>query len=262
MLYYIGEVNKIKNGGTKFMKNLNSNNYMDSIYEILDAPEVEYNEDGIEYLDEPEDELFYDDGLSWADDITYLDEPEDEEPILDLGEGFIPLHQGEVYQEELVVIDENYVLDEYEYDIVENVIQPAVEETVQESDDYSFDDIYNIITDNDEINLELDEVESIIQFPVKQTLEEELNIPDISEEDDKIAKAIAKEHMENVKAGEAVGGIFADVEVPEDDTSWVNDDDLFGNDISVIIAEDPNQEVEETDYVEGSFQDWLNNQQQ
>ena len=37
-------------------------------------------------------------------------------------------------------------------------------------------------------------------------------------------------------------------------------EDLFGNDIDVIIAEDPNAEVVEDDFVEGSFQDWLEQQ--
>ena len=67
-----------------------------------------------------------------------------------------------------------------------------------------------------------------------------------------------KEHMDNVKAGEVAGGLFGDLENPEDDTSWVKDDnDLFGADISVIIAEDPNKEVEDEEFVEGSFEDWL-----
>ena len=56
--------------------------------------------------------------------------------------------------------------------------------------------------------------------------------------------------------------LFGDVENPDDDTSWVNDDDLFGNNIDVIIADDPNKEVEENDYVEGSFSQWLDQQNQ
>lgn len=256
------------------MKNLNNENYMQGIYDIINAPEEVYNEDGIEYLDEPDDFTYgYDDELAWADDITYLDEPEDEEFDLDLGEGFIPLYHNEDCQEVVLVIDENYVPDEYEYDIVNYEVQAVVQESIeehivnveQESYDYdgelSMDKIYDILNEDDSISLKLEEGESLIKFPVEQTLEEELNVPDISEEDDKIAKAIAKEHMENVKAGEAVGAIFDDVETPEDDTSWVNDEDLFGNNIDVIIAEDPNKEVEE-EYVEGSFQDWLNQQNQ
>ena len=243
------------------MRNKNNKNYMEDIYDVIYAPEVEYNDDGIEYLDSPDDELFYgyDDELSWADDITYLDDPEDDEFDLDLGEGFIPLPQGDVYEEELVVIDEQYILDEFECDIIEDYVQPAIE---QQEDDYGMEDIYNIINEDDEIVLNVDEAESLIKFPGQQTVEEELHVPELSEEDDKIAKAIAKEHIENVKAGEVAGGLFGDVENPDDDTSWVDDDDLFGNNIDVIIADDPNKEVEENDYVEGSFQQWLDQQNQ
>ena len=257
------------------MKNLNNDNYMQGIYDIINAPEEVYDEDGIIYLDEPEDEFSYgyDDELAWADDITYLDEPEDDEFDLDLGDGFIPLYHNENYQETVLVIDENYVPDEFEYDIAEYKIQPAVETEEEQpaveqepydydNEDYSLDKIYDIINEDDSILINIDGAESLIKFPIEQTLEEELQVTDISEEDDKIAKAIAKEHMENVKAGEAVGALYGDVETPEDDTSWVDGDDLFGNDINVIIAEDPNKEVEEDDFVEGSFQDWLDQQNQ
>lgn len=239
----------------------NNKNYMKDIYDIINAPEVEYNDDGIEYLDSPEDEFYseYEDDLAWADDITYLDEPYEEEFDLDLGEGYIPLHQGDVYQEELIVIDENYVPDEFECDIVEKYEQPATE--VQGEQTYSMDSIYDIINEEDTIDLNVELGDSLLKFQ-KHDLNEELNLTDLSEEDDKIAKAIAKEHIDNVKASEAAGGLFADLENPEDDTSWVDDDDLFGNDISVIIAEDPNEEVIEEDYVEGSFNQWLEQQNQ
>ena len=241
---------------------MKNENYMDSIYDVIYAPEVDYYDDGIEYLDEPEDEIFYghDDELAWADNITYLDEPEEDEFELDLGEGYIPLHQGDVYQEEIVVIDEYYVLDEYEEDLVENYTRPSLEDYQEVQ--YSMDEIYNLLDGEDEIKLDIDNAESLIQFPVKQDLEEELQVTGMSEEDDKLAKAIAREHMDNVKAGEAAGMLFGDVETPEDDTSWVDGDDLFGNNLDVIIAEDPNKEVVEDDFVEGSFQDWLEQQNQ
>lgn len=245
------------------MKNLNNKNYMQDIYDVIYAPEENYYDDGIEYLDEPEDELFGDyDELAWADDITYLDEPEDEEFDLDLGEGFIPLPQGEVYQEELIVIDENYILDEYEEDLVENYERPAIVEDYDYTQEnyYSMDDIYSILDETDEIKFDFDDADSLIKFPVQQELEEELKVVSMSEEDDKLAKAIAKEHIENVKASDVAGGLFGDVENPEDDTSWVDGDDIFGNDISVIIAEDPNNEIIDEDYEEGSFQDWLDQQ--
>ena len=235
-------------------------NYMKAIYDVIYAPEVEVNEQGIEYLDEPidDDPMFYDDELAWADDITYLDEPEDEEFDLDLGEGFIPLPQGEQYQEELIVIDENYILDEFEEDLVDNYEKPSVViEKEEVKDEYDFNNIYNLLDSEDEIVL--DEVESIIQFPVNNDpKEEELQNINMDDETSKLALSIAKEHMDNVKAGEVAGGLYGDLENPEDDTSWVKDDnDLFGADISVIIAEDPNKEVEDEDFVEGSFEDWL-----
>lgn len=235
-------------------------NYMEAIYDVIYAPEVEVNEQGIEYLDEPIDDdlMFYDDELAWADDITYLDEPEDEEFDLDLGEGFIPLPQGEQYHEELIVIDENYILDEFEEDLVDNYEKPSVViEKEEVKDEYDFNNIYNLLDSEDEIVL--DEVESIIQFPVNnEPKEEELQNINMDDETSKLALSIAKEHMDNVKAGEVAGGLYGDLENPEDDTSWVKDDnDLFGADISVIIAEDPNKEVEDEDFVEGSFEDWL-----
>ena len=238
-----------------------NDNYMENIYELINDEETEVYDDGIIYLDEPVDEFSnYEDELAWADNITYLDEPEEEEFDLDLGEGYIPLPQGDYYQEELIVIDEKYILDEFEEDLVKNYVRPAIEE--RQVVQYSLDDIYTFLNDEYEIELDLDNVESLIQFPVQQELAEELQITDMSEEDDKIAKSIAKEHIDNVKAGEAIGSLYGDNEVPEDDTSWVDDnDDPFGNDIGVIIAENPNEEVVEDDFVEGSFQDWINQQQ-
>lgn len=234
-------------------------NYMKAIYDVIYAPEVEVDEQGIEYLDEPIEEYnFYDDDLAWADNITYLDEPEEEEFDLDLGEGFIPLPQGEQYHEELIVIDENYILDEFEEDLIDNYEKPSVViEKEEVKEEYDFNDIYNLLDSEDEIIL--DEVESIINFPVNnEPKEEELQNINMDDETSKLALSIAKEHMDNVKAGEVAGGLFGDLENPEDDTSWVKDDnDLFGADISVIIAEDPNKEVEDEEFVEGSFEDWL-----
>ena len=239
---------------------MKNNNYMDSIYDIIYAPEVEINDDDIIYLDEPYEETFmgYEDELAWADNITYLDEPYEEEFDLDLGEGYIRLPQGEVYEEILPVIDENYILDEYEEDLVENYVRPTIEDMQQV--EYSMDDLMNIVNDDYSIEFNDVDLESLIKFPVQQDYAEELNVTDLSEEDDKIAKSIAREHMDNVKAGEAAGALFNDVSIPEDDTSWVDGDDLFGNDINVIIAEDPNKEVVEDDFVEGSFNDWLKQQ--
>jgi hypothetical protein len=227
-----------------------SKNYMQDIYDVINAPEEEVNDQGIEYLDEPidEDNFYYEDELAWADDITYLDDPEDDEFNLDLGDGFIPLPQGDNYEEELVVIDEEYMLDEFEVDLVDDCAYPTIETSLD--NDYT-DDIYNIIN----------EAESIIKFSIhNEPQEEELKVTNMNSEDSALATAIAKEHLDNVKAGENVGALYGDLENPEDDTSWVNDKDLFGADLSVIIADDPEKEVEEEDFVEGSFEDWLSSQ--
>ena len=235
-----------------------SKNYMDNIYDVINAVEEEYNDQGIEYLDEPFDEndFYYEDELSWADNITYLDEPEDDDFNLDLGEGFIPLPQGEVYQEELVVIDENYVLDEFEVDLIDNYVKPAVEK----NQEFTFDEIYNLIDDDENdmlIDLDNMEIESIINLPGNSDSEEELKSVCMDDETSSLATSIAKEHLDNVKAGEAAGALFGDVENLEDDTSWVkDDDDIFGANIERIIADDPNEEVKE-DFVEGTFEDWL-----
>lgn len=245
-----------------------SKNYMEDIYNVINAEEVEYNDQGIEYLDEPiEDDLYYEDELSWADNITYLDEPVEDEFELDLGEGFIPLPQGEVYHEELVVIDENYILDEFEEDLIDNYVKPETKKEYKQYNDqpvdFTFDEIYNLLDEdeNDMLDLNNIEVESIINFGNNDP-EEELKSVCMDDETSSLATSIAKEHLDNVKAGEAAGALFGDVENSEDDTSWVkDDDDIFGANIDRIIAEDPNVEVEE-DFVEGTFEDWLAQQNQ
>ena len=46
------------------MKNTR-NDYMESIYELLNSPEEEFEDDGITYIGNPdEDEFFYDDELA------------------------------------------------------------------------------------------------------------------------------------------------------------------------------------------------------
>ena len=252
-------------------------NYMESIYDVLNTPEEVYD-DGITYLDEPEDEYmgFYDDDLAWADDITYLDEPEDESIIDDLGEGYIPLPKGNYVDEKVVVIDENYMLDEYELDLVDHITvvfednEEELKESQYEEIDNEVKEFINILSDDDlkeEItinevkendNIDMDKVESIIKLPKDKSLEEDLKVVPIDSEDDKIAKAIAKEHLDNVKANSNLAEFLDDdYKNPDDDTSWVDGPDLFGNDIDVIIADDPNKEFEDTDFVEGSFSQWL-----
>ena len=239
--------------------------YMENIYDVLNSADEEFVDDGITYVGFPEDEndLFYEDELSWADDITYLDEPEDDEfNFQDLGDDYIPLPQGDIIYEQPVVIDENYMLDEFETDIVDGCYieeieeKPAVERKQRTESDGELEDILKFLSQEDvDLSLDLDKAESIIKLPEKQEVVEELKILGQNDDDDKISKAIAKEYMD--MAGSNVTNIASEEYGTEEDTSWVNGEDIFGNDISVIIAEDPNKEVEEEDFVEGSFSDWL-----
>lgn len=239
--------------------------YMENIYDVLNSADEEFVDDGITYVGFPEDEdeLFYEDELAWADDITYLDEPEDDEfDFQDLGDDYIPLPQGDIIYEQPVVIDENYMLDEFETDIVDGCYieeieeKPAVERKQRTESDGELEDILKFLSQEDvDLSLDLDKAESIIKLPEKQEVVEELKILGQNNDDDKISKAIAKEYMD--MASSNVTNIASEEYGTEEDTSWVNGEDIFGNDISVIIAEDPNKEVEEEDFVEGSFSDWL-----
>ena len=242
--------------------------YMKDIYDVLNSADEEFVDDGITYVGFPEDEdeLFYEDELAWADDITYLDEPEDDEfDFQDLGDDYIPLPQGDIIYEQPVVIDENYMLDEFETDIVDGCYieeieeKPAVERKQRTESDGELEDILKFLSQEDvDLSLDLDKAESIIKLPEKQEVVEELKILGQNNDDDKISKAIAKEYMD--MASSNVTNIASEEYGTEEDTSWVNGEDIFGNDISVIIAEDPNKEVEEEDFVEGSFLQWLEGQ--
>lgn len=242
--------------------------YMKDIYDVLNSADEEFVDDGITYVGFPEDEdeLFYEDELAWADDITYLDEPEDDEfDFQDLGDDYIPLPQGDIIYEQPVVIDENYMLDEFETDIVDGCYieeieeKPAVERKQRTESDGELEDILKFLSQEDvDLSLDLDKAESIIKLPEKQETVEELKILGQNNDDDKISKAIAKEYMD--MASSNVTNIASEEYGTEEDTSWVNGEDIFGNDISVIIAEDPNKEVEEEDFVEGSFLQWLEGQ--
>ena len=170
---------------------------------------------------------------------------------MDLGDGFIPLYQGETYQEEVVVIDEYYQLDEYEQDLVMYDPQPAIqmEEEVQvivNNEPSELDKILGMGEDNI----------SIIKFPDDMKVENDIETRETDDEDDKISKTIAKEYLENQSTKSALEILSEDLEDPTDDTSWVDNPDLFGNDVSVILAENPNEEIEE-EFVEGSFSDWI-----
>lgn len=226
------------------MSNKNKTNFMDSIYNVLNSPEPKY-EDDIIYLDEPEDDYdFSNDGLSWGDDITFLDDPEEDEYKYDLGEGYIPLPQGNIESVQSVAIDENYILDGFETDLVESVYINST-------------DVNEILSISKTSNgvLDIEKANSIIKLPGENEIYEELSVNNLSSEDDKISKSIAREYLEN--SGDdsiLLGDEFSD---PSDDTSWVDSPDLFGNDIDSILAEDPDSEIEDVDYVDGSFEDWI-----
>ena len=116
--------------------------------------------------------------------------------------------------------------------------------------------------DNETLVPDIEKAESIIKLPKEKTESEEFEIVNMSVEDDKISKAIAKEYLDNYKANNVLDLVTEEYDNPDDDVSWLDDKDLFGNDISVIIADDPNEDFEETeDYVEGSFMEWLANNQ-
>lgn len=225
--------------------------FMDSFYAIIDSPVEDERDDGVVYIGEEEDDFMSDYENSWGDDITFIGEEEDEDYYYtDLGEGFIPLPQGDDVEYETIVIDENYVLDEYEIDFAGDVVE------VYEDEEEVLQSV--VVYDEDENNSffdEIDSAESIIQFPESKPLADEIIMNDMDALDDRISKQIAKDYLQDREA--AVDLLPGEGLDDEEDNSWVNDDDLFGNNVDAIIAENPGQEVEDDDYVDGSFEDWL-----
>ena len=177
----------------------------------------------------------------------FKEKMQEEEFDLDLGEGYIPLPKGNYEESSVVVIDEDYILDEYEMDLIDN--NCFVENYTQEQSKES-----NIVVDNEPL-IDLNEAKSIVSFSEENETVEDLTNLNLNSDDVKIANSIAKEYIENFSNDVLLGEEYND---ESDDASWVDDPDLFGNDISVIIAEDPNAEFVEEDYVDGSFEDWLN----
>ena len=152
-----------------------------------------------------------------------------------------------------IVEGENVII-ETQYEEMDDEVKEFI--NILSDDDLKEEDSFNEVKET--TGIDMDKVESIIKLPKDKTLEEELKVVPIDSEDDKIAKAIAKEHLDNVKANSNLAEFLDDeYNNPDDDTSWVNGPDLFGNDIDVIIADDPNKEFEDTNFVEGSFSQWL-----
>jgi hypothetical protein len=72
-------------------------------------------------------------------------------------------------------------------------------------------------------------------------------------DDERVVKAMARDYMENL----GTDSLLEEFQDASDDTSWIDDPDLFGNDISVIIADNPEADFVEDDFVDGSFEQWL-----
>lgn len=230
-------------------KNNSSFNFMKGIYDMLDS-EDEIVYDDVIYIDD--DEFCYDmnDELSWVDDVEIIGEfEEDEFNFDDLGEGYIPLPKGNQEEVQVIVIDENYILDEYEIDLLDDYEEPIIieEEPVKEKE------IKRAVY-NSEPEIDLNKVSGITHIK-DQPLHEKLNTIDMTTEDDRIATMMAREFLDNRNDHNRIPG--EDIEDDIEDTSWVNGPDLFGNDISVILAENPDLEVEDFDFAEGSFEQWL-----
>jgi hypothetical protein len=73
-------------------------------------------------------------------------------------------------------------------------------------------------------------------------------------DDERIVKTMTREYMENLGTDKLLDNEYLDA---SDDTSWLDDPDLFGNDISIIIADNPEADFVEDDFVDGSFEQWL-----
>jgi hypothetical protein len=217
---------------------------MDSIYSVLDSNEVDYNDD-VMFIDNPDDYEFENEFNNWGDDVTIIGDFEEDEFNFDLGEGYIPLPKGDDYNQPVIVIDEYYNLDEYEIDILEGIVE-------SESVEYK-ESTYS--TEGEEsLAIDVEKAESITNFGESNEPVDELTNLNMCPDDERVVKAMARDYMENLGTDTLLEGEFQDA---SDDTSWIDDPDLFGNDISVIIADNPEADFVEDDFVDGSFEQWL-----
>ena len=229
--------------------------FMDGIYDVLNSSdEIVYGDDDIIYVDDEETYYHQEDELSWVDDVEIIGEfEEDTFNFEDLGEGYIPLPKGIQEEVQVIIIDENYIPDEYEVDLLDNYEEPVfVKEERKNTKDII--ELSKRDFSKSEPAINLDEVTSITHIK-DVPLEQELNTIRMTPEDDRIAKMMAREFVDNRTTERNLPG--EDYNDDSEDTSWVNNPDLFGNDISVILAENPDLEVEDFDYIDGSFEDWL-----
>lgn len=220
-----------------------NNNYMDSIYSVLDSNEVDYNDD-VMFIDNPDDYEFENEFNNWGDDVTIIGDFEEDEFNFDLGEGYIPLPKGDDYNQPVIVIDEYYNLDEYEIDILEGIVE-------SESVEYK-EPTYS--TDGEEsLAIDVEKAEGITNFGESNEPVDELTNLNMCPDDERVVKAMARDYMENL----GTDTLLEEFQDASDDTSWIDDPDLFGNDISVIIADNPEADFVEDDFVDGSFEQWL-----
>lgn len=241
-------------------------NYLENIYDIIDSEDTSVDDNGVNIIDE-EDDYDYNSLYEpeWGEEVEFLDEDESEDEcyLEELGDGFIPLPQGDV-EVDVVVIDEDYTPDEYEVDVCEGYSQEEIEvideleeddsEVINVGDEMSeYKNKEDSNFDNELARLHNVTVEdSVINTPETETLSESMGVSD-DPDTDKIAKSIAKEHMDRMSEQSVLPG---DETANDIDKEWIHED-MFGNDIGSIIADVPeNIDIEDDDYIEGSFKDW------
>lgn len=239
-------------------------NYLEGIYDIIYSDDTKVENDGIEIIDDDEEIDSYE--PEWGEDVEIIDEDYDEDEcyIEELGDGFIPLPQGDDVEVDVIVIDENYVPDEYEADVCGNYSEGNVE-IIDEDEEAEVIDVNAEMSnytnkkessfDNELKRLhEASEEDSVINTPKTEPVDESLGVYG-DRDTDKIAKSVAKEYMDRSAEQSVLPGEEVEDEV---ETAWI-EEDMFGNDIGSIITDAPEDiNIEDTDYIDGSFEDWAN----
>lgn len=227
--------------------------YMEGIYAFIEEADNDVrNDDGIIFVDDEEDEVIPFSDYDYIDDDGIVFIGDDEEDDYYLGEDCIPLPEFDQVEEQVVVIDENYELDEYESDEFAEIVS---------EDDVVFIDDYDEIIAMAE-NLEgaesfydiVEDAESNIKTLEKEEIDEMGGVSSVNTVDDKLSKDIARDVIEEASVNSDL--LLEDLDEESDEGNWINED-IFGNDIESIIAEKTDV-VEEEVYDEGSFEDWVN----
>lgn len=227
--------------------------YMEGIYAFIEEADNDVrNDDGVIFVDDEDDEVIPFSDYDYIDDGGIVFIGDDEEDDYYLGEDCIPLPEFDQVEEQVVVIDENYELDEYESD--------EFAEIVSEDDVVFIDDYDEIIAMTE--NLEgaesfydiVEDAESNIKTLEKEEIDEMGGVSSVNTVDDKLSKDIARDVIEEASVNSDL--LLEDLDEESDEGNWINED-IFGNDIESIIAEKTDVEEEEV-YDEGSFEDWVN----